>query len=193
MQFGAGYVLSRLPILSTPDSGEREARARCLVLLGHLLKIITRWGSVLKLKEGERVGDLAERLKMAPGVLEGVLGLFYSREGSFEGERYVLTREKRDLMLGWALVLAVRAEPQSTLEVGSFKALAEELKMKPAEVVARLRELGCTCLAVSTAGIPGGGARGSAFRVCLMPPTAEPTPFADRFPKLKMGGRKPTR
>ena len=181
-------MLSRLAVLAVAPA-QREARAQCLVLLGHLLKLLTRWGAVLKCKEGEGVAELAGKLQMAPSVLEGLLDLFYSRESGAEVLKWSLPKEKRDLMLGWALVLAVRAEAQSTLEVEPFRALVEELKMRPADVVARLRELGCACLPVSSAG--EGAKRGSAYRVSLMPPTDEPTPFGQRFPRLKLGGRKP--
>lgn len=38
--FGAGYVLSRLPVLAAArDKGQREARARMLAWMGHLLKL----------------------------------------------------------------------------------------------------------------------------------------------------------
>jgi DNA-directed RNA polymerase I subunit RPA49 len=196
--FGGGYVLSRLAALAAPEAGVRQARARCLAFLGHLLKLLRQRGSGLRVKEGEGLAELAARLKMAPGVLDGVLDAFYVAEpgdeeggGGGGGRRWSLPKERRELMLAWALVLAVRAEAQSTLEADAFRALVAELCMRPADVVARLREAGCTCLAMSAAGLAGGGARGSAFRVCLMPPTPEPTPFGARFPRLKMGARKP--
>lgn len=42
LQFGEGYVLTRLPVLATQDKGAREERARMLALLGHLLKLNVR-------------------------------------------------------------------------------------------------------------------------------------------------------
>lgn len=45
LQFGGGYVLSRLPLLRAAASKEaREERCRLLALLGHLLKLQAKFG-----------------------------------------------------------------------------------------------------------------------------------------------------
>ncbi len=46
LQFGEGYVLTRLPVLATQDKATREERARMLALLGHLLKLNVRQGGL---------------------------------------------------------------------------------------------------------------------------------------------------
>lgn len=184
--FGEAYVLSRLAALGGCDRDTREARGRCLVLLGHLLKLFTGpgGGSVVRVREGESVGDAAERLRMAPSVLEGIFDLFYARETREDGERYVMSKEKRNLMLGWVLILALRAEPHSVLDPEGFAALAGELKMRATEVGALYRELGCVTLRVA-------GERGGT-KVSLLPPAAEEgKTLANYFPGLKLGGKKP--
>lgn len=184
--FGEGYVLTRLPVLATQDKGAREERARMLALLGHLLKLNARWG-VMKAGQGG-LEELAEKVKAAPSVLEGLLDLFYTEEAGFEGSRYLLTKEKRSLMLGYILVLAVRLEPRCTLEPEHFQALCEELKQRPTEVVQRYRELGCVDVPVSAASAEG--TRTRSYRISLMPESAEEKTLADYFPALKLGGKK---
>ncbi|KAL4431581.1 hypothetical protein ABPG77_001423, partial [Micractinium sp. CCAP 211/92] len=161
--FGEGYVLTRLPVLATQDKATREQRARMLALLGHLLKL-------------------------NPSVLEGLLDLFYSEEAGFEGTKYLLTKEKRSLMLGYILVLAVRLEPGCTLEPEQFQALCDELKRRPNEVVQHYRELGCVDVAVSATSPEG--VRTRSYRISLMPASAEEKTLADYFPRLKLGGKK---
>ncbi|KAI7844622.1 hypothetical protein COHA_001712 [Chlorella ohadii] len=139
--FGDGYVLSRLGVLRSAGSTEqREERCRMLALLGHLLKLqAPRWG-VLKSGAGG-LEELAEKVKVAPSVLEGLLDLFYSEECGHEGAKYLLSKEKRSLMLGWILVLAVRLEQGCVLEPEALQALSEELKLRVLDVVARYRPL----------------------------------------------------
>lgn len=187
--FGQGYVLSRLGVLTTPDADQREARARCLVLLGHLLKLYARAGGVIKSQpEAGGISTVADRLQMAPSVLEGILSMFYTVEGGFDGDRYLLSKEKHNLMLGWILVLAVRAERECVLEPASFLALAEELKMRGTDVAAHFRELGCTTSRSSASGV-GRGSTG--VRVALLPPGNDGKTLGESFPALKLGGRKP--
>ncbi|PRW60044.1 DNA-directed RNA polymerase I subunit RPA49 [Chlorella sorokiniana] len=187
-RFGAGYVLSRLAVLRTAGSQEqREERCRMLALLGHLLKLQTpRWG-VLKSGAGG-LEELAEKTKVAPSVLEGLLDLFYSEERGLEGAKYLLSKEKRSLMLGWILVLAVRLEQGCVLEPECLQALSDELKLRVLDVVARYRELGCVDIPVSASKAEGGRSRG--YRISLMPQSAEPKTLADYFPALKLGGKK---
>lgn len=185
--FGEGYVLSRLSALDTPESEIREGRARCLVLLGHLLKILNGpgGGNMIRVKTEESIAGTADRLRMASTVLEGILDLFYSHESSEFGDRYILSKEKRNLMIGWILILAIRTEPQCVLDPGSFAALATELKMRGSDVGALYRELGCVTMRVNG---PGGGTS-----VTLMPPSNEEKTLANYFPGLKLGGKKPGR
>jgi hypothetical protein len=68
LQFGAGYVLSRLSLLSTPDKEVREERCRLLVLLGHLLKLQLPQNGSLRAGEGGKEA-LAQKLKMAVSSL----------------------------------------------------------------------------------------------------------------------------
>jgi hypothetical protein len=171
--------------LDTPDVAIREGRAQCLVLLGHLLKIINGpgGGNAIRVKHDESIANAADRLRMESTVLEGILDLFYSHESSEFGDRYILSKEKRTLMVGWMLILAIRAEPQCVLEPGSFAALATELKMRGGDVGAQYRELGCVTMRVN--GLGGG------TKVTLMPHSSEEKTLANYFPGLKLGGKKP--
>ena len=62
LQFGAGYVLSRLSLLSTSDSALREERCRLLAMLGHLLKLHNRFS--LRAGSGG-LAELADKVKTA--------------------------------------------------------------------------------------------------------------------------------
>lgn len=63
-QFGAGYVLTRLGLLKAAGSREaREERCRTLALLGHLLKLYSKW-TMLKVGPGG-VAEVAEKAKIA--------------------------------------------------------------------------------------------------------------------------------
>lgn len=187
--FGAGYVLSRLSLLSTPDKEVREERCRLLVLLGHLLKLQLPQNGSLRAGEGGKEA-LAQKLKMAPSVLDGLLDLFYLEDSSpdFEGRKYLITKEKRNLMLGWILMLALKAEAQCCLEPDSLQELAAELKVRPLELVQRYRELGCFDVAVTSTSPEGAKTRG--HRVILMPPSAEEKTLGDYFPNLKLGAKR---
>lgn len=66
MQFGAGYILSRLELLGQREEAVREERARFLVLLGHLLKLYMRFGTL----RGRGTEELARKAQM--DVSEGV-------------------------------------------------------------------------------------------------------------------------
>jgi len=182
--FGQGYVLSRLSALDIPDPEIREGRARCLVLLGHLLKIYNNVGgaNIIRVKPEESIAGIADRLHMASTVLEGILDLFYAHESGEFGDRYILSKEKRNLMVLWILLLGIRTEPQCVLDPGSLAALTTELKMRVGDVRALYRELGCVTVRVSG---PAGGTR-----VALMPPSSEEKTLADYFPGLKLGGQK---
>ena len=187
-KFGEGYVLSRLQVLTTADKRAREERASCLALLGYLLKMVTTKGSV---RVKTTVSAEANHMKMPESVLEAILELFYTREGGVGGGggggggevRYVLSKEKKNLMLGWILVLAIRAEPQCVLEPANYAALVTELRMKATDVGALYRELGCVTVRVRG---EGGGTK-----VSLMPPSSDgEKTLADYFPGLKLGGKK---
>ena len=182
--FGDGYVLSRLPVLNTMDADAREGRARCLVFLGHLLKLITSAnGNMIRIKPDESISGAADRLRMHSSVLEGILDVFYSRERSEFGDRYVLTKEKRNLMMGWVMVLAVRAEDQCVMEAPTLSAFATELKMRPADVATHFRELGCLTMRVN--------GTGGSYKVSLMPPSSDVNKtLGDYFPGLKLGAKK---
>lgn len=186
--FGKGYVLTRLNILNTEDKELRETRARALCLLGHLLKMyVDRRNNVLRVKQDETIATLAQKLRMDSSVCEGILDLFYSREESDDGGcRYSISKDQKHLMFGWILVLAIRAEPQSVLEPDVLKALLDEVKLKPQEVVAFYRELGCTAIRSSKS-------QGIGWRVALLPKVAEPKTLGESFPELKTGGRKPSK
>jgi len=193
--FGEGYVLSRLTVLDTNDQDIREERARGLVLLGHLLKLLTgRQGAVVRGRPSDGgLAVAADRLRMAPSVLDFILDLFYTQESATAESselgdvRFVLSREKRGLMLAWALVLAIRIEPYCVLEPNAFEALSTELKMRAGEVALQFRELGCVTIR-TTAG--GGGIAG--YKVSLMPAAKEEEKtLADYFPALKLGAKRP--
>ena len=55
-------MLSRLPLLSTSDSALREERCRLLVMLGHLLKLHSRFS--LRAGSGG-LAELADKVKTA--------------------------------------------------------------------------------------------------------------------------------
>lgn len=186
--FGHRYVISRLGVLNTEDKQLRETRAQALCLLGHLLRLyVDRRGNVLRVQDNETVQNLAQRLRMATSVCEGILDIFYSREDDGNGGcRYILSKERRHLMLGWILVLAVRVESQSVLEPAALQALVEELKSKPQDLVAFYRELGCSVVRISKG-------KGVGWRVALLPASAEEKTLGASFPELKVGGRKSTR
>jgi hypothetical protein len=63
VQFGAGYVLSRLELLSQRDEAVREEKARMLCMLGHLLKLHQRFGTL----RGRGMEDLAKKAHIAVG------------------------------------------------------------------------------------------------------------------------------
>lgn len=59
LQFGSGYILGRLPLLSQRSDEAREEKARMLCLLGHLLNMYARFG-VLR---GRGVADMAKKVQ----------------------------------------------------------------------------------------------------------------------------------
>jgi hypothetical protein len=69
-----------------------------------------------------------------------------------------------------------------------LQALAEELKVRPMDLVQRYRELGCVDVAVTATTPEGGRTRG--YRITLMPPSAEQKTLGDYFPALKLGAKK---
>lgn len=187
--FGEGYVLSRLPLLCTSDVAVREERARMLCMLGHLLKLYSKYGLIRTKAEGG-LAEAADRLKIGASVLEGMLDLFYTEEPSYDGSsKYLVSMEKKSLLLGYILVLAVRVEHSCLLEAEHFQALADELRLKPNELVQRYRELGCKDIPVSSTS-PDTGVRSRGARIALMPASAEDKTLADYFPGLKLGKRR---
>eukprot|EP00887_Chlorella_sp_A99_P006690 scaffold3.g6690.t1 len=184
-QFGAGYVLSRLPVLQAKDKATREARARMLALLGHLLKLHAKFGSM---RSRGGLEDLAQQTKMHPSVLEGLTELFYTREQQGDGAKFVLSSSQKDLMVAYIMVLAVRAEPECVLEAETLERLAAEVKMKPGDMAARYKELGCVDMSVSA--LAPDGTKKRSHKIVLMPHSAEGKALADYFPSLKLGGKK---
>lgn len=193
--FGSGFVLSRLTSLKMATGGSVADRSRCLAMLGHLLKLYALPGRSLRSRsEDGGLSALAARLNVAPSVLEGILEIFYSRESGFDGDAYILNNEKRNLLLGWILVLAIRADPNYVLDPSALESLVAELKMRKTEVVAHYRELGCVTSRVTSSSSVSSGGVGGGVRVSLMPPTptGEPTKsLKEYFPPLKLGARKP--
>jgi DNA-directed RNA polymerase I subunit RPA49 len=183
--FGENYVLSRISTLrQTDDKAAREMRARALCMLGHLLKLyVGRTGGIIKVRQDGGIKASANRLRMETSVLEGLLEIFYLREQNDEGgQRYILSKEKRLLLFGWILALALRAEPQCVLEPEAFQSLLAELKCKHQDAVQHYRELGCTILRASQA---------AGWRVVLLPAGSQGKTLGQSFPELKLGGRKP--
>lgn len=168
------YVASRVSATSSFQAADAsdtlDKRLISLAFLGHLLSFYTNpkrlvikispanadnAGSVgIKVEGQEEVAEkkkggiagCAEGMKMAPSTLEGILSLFYNREGGDfdETTKYVMDKRKRNLLLTWILTLAVRSEPSSVLPIHATKKLVEQLKLKPAEVASTYRELGMT-------------------------------------------------
>jgi DNA-directed RNA polymerase I subunit RPA49 len=193
--FGAGFVLSRLASLRNSTDDIAADRARCLAMLGHLIKLYTLPGRSLRSRADDGgLSTLATRLNIAPSVLEGILDTFYSRDVGFDGETFTLNNEKRNLLLGWILILAVRAEPHCTLDPPVLESLTAELKMRKTEVMAHYRELGCVTSRVSSSSSASFGGVSGGVRVLLMPatPSGEPKKtLKEYFPPLKLGARKP--
>jgi DNA-directed RNA polymerase I subunit RPA49 len=182
-----GYVPDRTPQLAACNHViERDQRLRMLILLGHMLKLYTKFGS-LRSRNGYK--ELAEKTKMGESVIEGLVELFYTR-GDEEG-RWVLTKDKRSLMLSWMLVLAVRAEQNSVLDGAAFSALATQLKMRNGELMGRYKELGC--MAASSKVANEEGKMVQSYKIALLPPgsgSEERRTLAESFPALKLGARK---
>lgn len=185
--FGGGYVPDRSPQLATCNHAiERDQRMRMLTLLGHMIKLYTKFGS-LRSRNGYK--ELAEKTQMGESVIEGLVELFYTR-GDEEG-RWVLTKDKRSLMLSWMLVLAVRAEHNSVLDGAGFSALASQLKVRNGELMGRYKELGCVAASRKVANEEGKMVQ--SYEIALLPPTAgndERKTLAESFPALKLGARK---
>lgn len=185
--FGAQYVASRLSAVAKMNGGEsveRGHRLKMLALLGYMLKLYTKFRS---LKTNGSFKELEAKTNIPESIMEGLLDLFYT-PGDAPG-KWVLSKEKSNLMLGWILVLAVRAEANAVLGADAFNDLANELKMRPGELVGRFRELGCVDVGCRLACEDGTSTR--SYRISLMPPSTEPKTLSSYFPALKLGARKP--
>ena len=179
------YVASRVAgsTLINSSSSSHLDRTNCLVFLGYLLKFASDMGKLVIRVKTEKGGIqvVAEKFHMTTSLLEGILDLFYSREDMDDGSKYILDKTKRNLMLTWCLLLAIRAEPESTLPSFAFQTLCDQLKMKPVDVAAIFRELGCL-----TKRAPGG------YIVTLLKSSLDEDSktLEDSFPPLKLGGKK---
>lgn len=179
------YVASRVAgsTLINVSSLSHLERTNCLVYLGYLLKFASDMGKLVIRVKTEQGGiqAVAEKFHMSTSLLEGILDLFYSREDLDDGSKYILDKTKRNLMLAWCLLLSVRAEPESTLPSFAFQTLCEQLKMKPVDVAAMFRELGCLTKRES-----------NGYIVTLLKSSLhdEPKTLEDSFPPLKLGGKK---
>lgn len=180
------YVASRVGGANTLNESAESFndRIRCLAFLGHLLSFLTNPKRLLIRIQTDSGGisSVAEGLQMPASTLEGILGLFYSREDMEEdGTKYIMDKRKRNLLLAWCLVLAVRAEQDSFLPSFAFQNLTEQLKMKSAEVASIFRELGCQTKRAN-----------QSYAVSLLRqiPGEDPVTLDMSFPSLKLGGRK---
>ncbi|KAI8471885.1 MAG: A49-like RNA polymerase I associated factor-domain-containing protein [Monoraphidium minutum] len=138
------YVLSRLPLLrSAADEKARKGKARVMALLAALLQLAGPQGGTLRVPAGG-LDDLARSTRVGRReVLEGLLELFYHKSaGEDGGERWVRDAAKRELMTGYALVLALDAEGWA-MAGPQFEALAAQLRMSLQDLAQRFRELGC--------------------------------------------------
>lgn len=91
----------------------------------------------------------------------------------------MLPAARKELLLNWALAVAVRAEPGAAMDAAEVTALATELGVKAGALAERARELGAATPS-------SGGGRGAAGRrIVLLPKTAEPRTLASYFPELK--------
>ncbi len=94
---------------------------------------------------------------------------------------------QKELLLAYALVLALRAEGWR-IAPEQFAALAAELKMAPGDVAARFRALGATC---SARAVPGTGQPG--YVVALLQQDASAgaaRTLAQSFPPPKVGAKR---
>ena len=179
------YVASRIHESSsfhaTDDS--HSQRVVCLAFLGHLLQLLTNPKRLfIRIKtDAGGIQSAAEGLRIPTSTLEGILGLFYTRESMDDGAKYVMDKRNRNLMLSWCLTLAIRAERESILPAFAFQKLVEELKMKSAEVANIFRELGCKTKRSN-----------QSYLVSLLHhnPGEEHVTLATSFPALKLGARK---
>ncbi len=179
------YVASRVDG-STSFHGSDDSfseRIVCLAFLGHLLQLITNPKRLfIRIKtDAGGIQSAAEGLRIPLSTLEEILQLFYTREPMDDGAKYVMDKRKRNLLLAWCLTLSIRAEPESILPAFAFQKLAEELKMKPADVANIFRELGCKTKRSN-----------QSYLVSLLhhTPGEEQVTLAMSFPALKLGARK---
>lgn len=179
------YVASRVGAASNFATTDDKLpnRILCLALLGHLLSLCTD-GKRLIIRVKTEAGGIqttAEGLGIPTSTLEGILSLFYSREDMDDGAKYIMDKRKKNLLLAWCLVLAIRAEPDCLMPSFAFQILCEQLKMKPAEVASVYRELGCQT-----------SRSNQSYQVTLLKQKLgqEPVTLDMSFPALKLGGRK---
>ncbi|KAI8112535.1 hypothetical protein M9434_003858 [Picochlorum sp. BPE23] len=179
------YVASRVGAASNFATTDDKLpnRILCLALLGHLLSLYTD-GKRLIIRVKTDAGGIqatAQGLGIPTSTLEGILSLFYSREEMDDGTKYIMDKRKKNLLLAWCLVLAIRAEPDCLIPSFAFQILCEQLKMKPAEVASVYRELGCQT-----------SRSRQSYQVTLLKQKLgqDPVTLDMSFPALKLGARK---
>ncbi|KAL0052362.1 hypothetical protein WJX82_000885 [Trebouxia sp. C0006] len=181
------YILDKLAHLKGMSSDVFERRMKYTALLGSLLNLYM--GPMTLKIDSARAGGLtfiSKRTNVPMDMLDHFLSKFYQHRTEGTNEIYDISRDSKGLLLLYILIVAVLAE-DGEMSSDSFESLRECLKMASAEIVSRLRELGCICTAAK--GSPAISSM-KPFSVSLLPALAgPPKTLQDYFPHLKLGRR----
>lgn len=185
-----GYVRSRVPALAgIRDQGARARAARSLAYL-HVLMEAHRMPGVVAVPDGG-VAQLAEKHGVPEGALDAALATFFVRQPDpkgRDGEAFVRSQERKTLLVGYILVLALAAEGY-VLEAKLFDDLRHTLKVEAKALSAHARELGCDVKAAKDKARDGS----AMYKCLLLSDRADKSRrLQDCFPKPKLvrGPRK---
>ncbi|GAX78744.1 hypothetical protein CEUSTIGMA_g6181.t1 [Chlamydomonas eustigma] len=185
------YILGRLHLLRDGDKAKALQNARCLATLSAMLALVKGRPDIKVNSDRGGLDAVAQRFHMKPGLLQELLDLFYNRSNTPEGDKYEMATAKKELMLAYILVISQLVEGGG-LAAPQFEALKEELKMKPADLAKRFREVGSTCVATSykPADVEGdstGKGTPSYNVIMLKDPTKT---LVEAFPSIKVGPKR---
>mmetsp|Transcript_14218 Transcript_14218/g.40287 ORF Transcript_14218/g.40287 Transcript_14218/m.40287 type:complete len:342 (+) Transcript_14218:125-1150(+) len=179
------YALSRVGVLQPKEDApaqyqkERKNRASALAYLSVLLNLYAgpRTMPVLPSKGGP--SQLAKFMRVREDCVEPLLEMFYERstEGSDADEVYSRSQGKGELLMSHICLAALLAE-RSKMDAAQFEELRAVLKMTPADLVSRFRELGAKATAVTQ----GKGPR--TYNIALL---QDGRKLQDSLPNIKIG------
>lgn len=178
------YVQSRQQLLIAPglDKAELKRRAKTLGWLSALLMMYSDG----KPRASAGVPAYARQKHIQEDVLEALLELFYVRgEADSGGLAFSRTDVKKTLMLHYIFVTALLLE-ECSLQPAEFDALRKQLKMKPADVAMRFRELGATATPTKAFGEASDGQASKKYSVVLLPKGAAGPTLEESFPAVKI-------